>query len=113
MLEQELEDLLDHAEEAYQIPCRDEFGNPLLDAKNRGTGDTLLHVAVGQQLPDLIRYLVDRGLDINARGDLHETPLILANWLGHDKIVKLLLELGADPNLKDRSGKLLNINAGG
>ena len=69
-------------------------------------GDTLLHAAVGQQLSDSIRFLVEQGLDLNARGDLCETPLILACSLGHGEIAKLLLELGADPNLKDSRGEL-------
>ena len=56
-------------------------------------------------MPGSIRFLVKQGLDINARGDLHETPLLLACSLGHSEMIKLLLELGADPNMVDYQGQ--------
>ena len=101
----ELESLLDHAEKAYQIPCRDESGAPVFHAVNY-LGDNLLHAAVGQDIPETVRFLVRQGLDINARGDLYDTPLILAHSLGKPEIVKLLIELGADPSLKDYRGNV-------
>ena len=108
-MNQELSTLLDHAEEAFQIPCRNETGYPNFLATN-SCGDNLLHAAVGQKMPESIRFLVKQGVDINARGDLHETPLLLACSLGHGEMVKLLLELGADPNMVDYQGQLPKID---
>ncbi len=105
MVKHDLDGLLDHAEESYRIPCRDKAGNPDYNAVNT-LGDNLLHAAVGQDIPEVIRFLVRQGLDINARGDLYDTPLLLAYSLGKHEIVKLLIELGADPHLPDYSGKV-------
>jgi ankyrin repeat protein len=45
-----------------------------------------------------VNYLLDIGVDANARGSRAETPLMWASRNGHDKIVRILLEHGADPN---------------
>ena len=103
-MDQELSDLLNHAEEAFQIPCWDHAGNPDFHAINRA-GDNLIHAAVGQRMSKSIRFLVGLGIDINARGDLYETPLLLACSLRHAKMITLLIELGADPNLVDYQGE--------
>ena len=63
VMNQELSNLLDHAEEAFQIPCWNETGDPNYLAKNT-SGDNLLHAAVGQKLPESVRFLVKQGLDI-------------------------------------------------
>ena len=39
------------------------------------------------------------GADVNkARTDNGETPLYAASWIGHDEVVKMLLDAGADAN---------------
>ena len=70
----DLSDLLRQAEEGYGIPCHDERGGVDIWARS-SCGDTLLHVAVGRQSIDEIRYLVEQGLDIDAKGDYLETLL--------------------------------------
>lgn len=101
----DLEELLDQAEEGYLIPCRGEDGTFNLHAR-ASNGDTLLHVAVGRRSFDEIRYLVQAGLDLNAQGDYHETPLYSAAASGDVGLVGLLLQLGADPNIPDHRGSL-------
>jgi ankyrin repeat protein len=101
----DITELLDHAEEGYQIPCYKDDGSVDLFAKSH-CGDTLLHVAVGRQEPEAVRYLVNQGLDINAQGDFFETPLYLASSFAHTAIVDLLFQLGADPDIPDHLGEL-------
>ena len=55
---------------------------------------------------DIISILVEHGADINVRSDSDgDTPLMYVSRLGRVVIVKLLLKLGADPNLMDNNGK--------
>ena len=46
------------------------------------------------------QYLAD-GEDVNAKGDLGTTPLMMAAGRGHKEIVELLITNGANVNAKD------------
>jgi ankyrin repeat protein len=61
-------------------------------------------VAVGRKNEEEIRFLIAKGLDINARGDYNTTPLALAASFGSIDIMRLLLQLGADPDINDCYG---------
>ena len=101
----DLTSLLDQAEDGYLIPCRKEDGTTDIHARAT-SGDTLLHVAVGQRDFAAIRYLAEAGLDINARGDFYQTPFYSATRTGDFGLIGLLLQLGADPNIPDHLGDL-------
>jgi ankyrin repeat protein len=103
-------ELLDQAEQGYFIPCRKKNRAIDLFAKSF-CGDTLLHVAVGRSNADEIKYLLKKGLDINARGDFRETPLFCAARSKADAIVDLLLSEGADPSIRSYWGDLPDINS--
>ncbi len=49
---------------------------------------------------EMVRSLVDRGLDLNAlpEGSFHETPMTIAVRRSSPSMLKTLLDLGADPN---------------
>ena len=47
---------------------------------------------------------LDKGADVNAKGDGGWTPLHDATYFGHKEIVKLLIENGADVNAKTDAG---------
>jgi len=54
---------------------------------------------------DLVRQLLDNGIDINVRDDTGNTALARASQEeGHDDIVELLLEKDANPNIQDHDG---------
>lgn len=82
----------------------------------------LLHFAAKRVLPDRIKvfeYLLDRGASINGTmfqdcGESHEqerysglgTPLHSAAKTGHLDMVEMMLLKGADPLIKDSTGRL-------
>ena len=55
---------------------------------------------------DSAEYLARAGAPLNspARNELRATPLHSAAAGGHTRIVKLLLQLGADPNVREQGG---------
>lgn len=61
-------------------------------------------VAEAQAL-EVVSYLVDAGAHVDDRDARGRTPLMIAAEGGHSEIAKLLLAHGADPALKDKSGK--------
>ncbi len=52
----------------------------------------------------VIKILLAKGADVNAKGEYERTALSEASGSGHLEIVKLLLAKGADVNAKDDSG---------
>ncbi|RFU27471.1 hypothetical protein B7463_g8880, partial [Scytalidium lignicola] len=80
---------------------------------NEDTGDgTVLHIASYNGFENLVRVYLHKGVNFNIIGGSKTTPLLLASSAGHNAIVRILLECGADPNttVKGRSlryGKLV------
>jgi len=60
---------------------------------------------------DLIQRLVDKGADINAKLWLNRNWTVLVNFViaGNIKVVKLLIEHGANPNIRDIEGTPLQM----
>lgn len=80
-------------------------------------GETLLHrhcsrwnVPVTEEHLQIARLLVRHGADVNAlawaSNQRKATPLMVHAWLGQTGLVKLLLELGGDPNIPAEDGEL-------
>jgi ankyrin repeat protein len=51
-----------------------------------------------------VRLLLDAGAQVNASGERKVSPLMIAAQLGHDDVVALLIEWGADPSQKAEGG---------
>jgi ankyrin repeat protein len=64
----------------------------------RDGGWTLLHLSFSSR--ELVEYLIENGLDIEARSDSQWTPLHSQAYGGHTDGVELLLEHGADIEAK-------------
>jgi ankyrin repeat protein len=71
----------------------------------RDGGDTIaLHVSVSQRNLTTIRWLLAHGIDVNAKRrmwDLNHTALHMTVESGAIEIARLLLDAGADPNVRD------------
>jgi ankyrin repeat protein len=59
----------------------------------------LLHLAIDEAKIDVLRLLIQRGADLNARNADGRLPLHDCFELGHDDFAKVLLEAGAVPDV--------------
>jgi ankyrin repeat protein len=67
-------------------------------------GNTLLHLVNRHAGSGLVRMLCDRGVNVNSQNTTGYTPLhIVAE--GYNVIVGILLDYGADPNIRDSNGR--------
>lgn len=58
---------------------------------------TWLHVAAKKGHLEMVEYLINKGIDIDARGDIFDaSPIRVAAGAGHFEIVKYLIERGAE-----------------
>lgn len=85
---------------AVDVWANDDILNGQDDERN-----TPLHHAVLEGRPEMVKFLLDRGADMDARNEDGQTPLIIAS-LREDNalIIQHLLNKGADTSLKDFEG---------
>ncbi len=81
----------------------------LLSAANREAGDTTPTISIWQAAMTgntaAVRQHIDAGADLNAQEDVGgSTPLILTAIFGHPEVAKLLIDAGADLELRNHSG---------
>jgi len=60
--------------------------------------------AVTLGIESVVRHHLESGQDVNSRDDKGQTPLIIAATRGHTRICSILLNAGANPDLKNFSG---------
>jgi len=79
-------------------------GDPAI--KETDLGYTALHLAAWNNRPNVVKHLIEEaGCDVDPEGESLRTPLMLAaNW-GATAALRVLLDLGANPNHKDTRGK--------
>ena len=81
---------LDYAKEGKKA----EILQALINNKYGSEQDSLLHLAAMIGEVNAVRYLIRKGIDVNARNALHHTPLHLAAGIGHAEVVKILIREG-------------------
>jgi len=78
------------------------------------SGQTVLHLTPSAELGapfddiyfDVARYLLEHGIGVDAQANTkHSTPLHLASYWGGFKVAQLLLDHGADINVRDKNGR--------
>ena len=73
----------------------------LVDSKEGTKGSTPLMFAAQFGYEDIVRLLVDKGADVNAKNNSSLTPLMSAAYGGQIENVRFLVEKGADVNAKN------------
>lgn len=69
---------------------------------DKGTAGLLEAARKGDR--DALKLLLEGGANVNAAGEMGETPLMIAAGAGQIETVRFLLEKGADPRLADKKG---------
>jgi ankyrin repeat protein len=76
----------------------------LIRAVSPNIGGTPLMYAASSRNIEVVRLLLEKGADVNARHSGNGGALMLAAQMGNPGIVKLLVEKGADVNLRNDYG---------
>ena len=69
------------------------------DAKDE---NYLLHIATTRGHSDIVKYLLEKDADVNAKDNDKRSALHLTSEKGHLELVPCLIEKGADVNAKDK-----------
>ncbi|XP_055955630.1 ankyrin-1-like [Patella vulgata] len=77
---------------------------PPIDLRALFSGDTCLHIATEQNCIEMVNIIIMNGANMNALNFQSQSPLILACRYNYVDIVALLLDKGADSNLKGYFG---------
>ena len=72
---------------------------------------TALMNAVNQNDTAAVRKLIAQGVNVNELDSGSNAPLVMAAYLGHNEIVRLLLEAGADVKAVDPDMKATALHA--
>jgi len=86
-------------------PIRKKHPKKLPDSNVRGRLNSELLKAARSRDVEKVKKLIDKGADIEARNEDGWTPLIIASNYGYSEIVRVLIENGADANMKDERSK--------
>ncbi len=75
-----------------------------VEAKDPSTGASVLHYAVMRGNPDILKWLLARGVDVNSRTRNGTTPLHTAVVYNRYEVAEMLLNRGADVDARSASG---------
>lgn len=79
----------------------DQIDDTTLKDFRQSGGASVLQLAAREGNTELAAYFIRRGLNLNATNKIGDTPLTDAITFGHNEIVELLLNAGADPTIQD------------
>ena len=75
-----------------------------VDKRNNMRGYTVLHLAVQQNLADMVKVFIDAGAEVEAKDGSGHSPLHVASSSGSLEFVKLLVAAGAGVRVTDNEG---------
>jgi len=79
--------------------------SPILDISYQDdNGNSYLHLAVINQLENIVRLLIKKGADINMKNNDGNTPLHFAYSTGDIKFIAILIENNGDLTIKNNDG---------
>ncbi|WP_349967021.1 ankyrin repeat domain-containing protein [Wolbachia endosymbiont of Armadillidium arcangelii] len=82
--------------------AREEILQALINNKYGSEEDSLLHLAAMLNEANAVRFLLNKGVNVNEQNALLHTPLHLAAGAGHEEIVEILIREGnADKDVLD------------
>ena len=67
-------------------------------------GSALMRAVAGNQHPEIAKFVIKAGADLNLQDEVGDTALMYASNAGSTEMVKILLKAGADPNIPDKDG---------
>jgi ankyrin repeat protein len=76
-----------------------------VNEKTQDTESTPLHFASWEGYADIIKYLIEKGAEVNAKNRMGQTPLYCATVLRKINAIRCLIEKGANISLKTNDGK--------
>lgn len=59
---------------------------------------TLLYLAVSDKQPEIVRFLIARGADVNKKTRYGDMPISRACWNGNQEVARMLIAAGAKPD---------------
>ena len=94
----DIREAMKNGNDQYVIDCFNKEPN-LIGSEN--AFGTWIVSAISFQRIELVKYFLEKGVDINYGGEGENSPLIVAVTRGNKDIVKLLLEKGADIDISE------------
>ncbi len=73
---------------------------------DNNTGNTYLHLAVIDDYPQLIKYFIEKGADVNIQNEDGNTPLHLALKQNNMDVAKILLDNKAKLDIPNNEGEI-------
>ena len=68
-------------------------------------GQSLLHLAAREDLPEIVQVLIQSGANLNATDQNAKTPLMIAAESGNRETLSVLIQAGADLNQVSKQGE--------
>ena len=70
------------------------------------TGNSFLHIAALENIPDMAQYFVDKGANLNMQNNEGNTPLHLALKCNNNKVIKILMDNKAALDIPNSNGEI-------
>lgn len=87
------------------MPLVNKPGAPVLNTRDRNTGETATHIVVKRHDVAWLAFLLDRGAPVDPKDNQGVTPLMAAAQTGDMESARLLIGQGAKVNLVNNSGE--------